>query len=227
MMEVLSIVVEQIWREFCRKLESDSFADSDFSSENVSFLRPFFCGVSREARRNSFLHGAATFLSCETKNCVMVSCPDGEYRFDFCGDDRRWCLQFIECITLPVASITEMPYDNFLPLPDKEAWIRYEKVISKQVYLFCKAKELLGFDEALKWFQDGAGELLGTKSWVPFYDDRKAFILYSAWMENRIYGEKICLERFSDDMCRLRFKGHLWFKVYWMTGHIRTLLSLE
>ena len=112
----------------------------------------------------------------------MVSCPDGEYRFDFCGDDRRWCLQFIECITLPVDHITEMPYDNFLPLPDKEAWIRYEKVISKQVYLFCKAKELLGFDEALKWFLDGAGELLGAKSWVPFYDDRKAlFSIVRGW----------------------------------------------
>ena len=45
----------------------------------------------------------------------------------------------------------------------------------------------------------GAGELINARSWVPFYNDSKSFILYSGWIENRINGENITIECFTDE----------------------------
>jgi hypothetical protein len=86
---------------------------------------------------------------------------------------------------------------------------------------------MFGVDEALSWFKDGAGEFLCAKSWVPYYKDPKAFIAFSAWIENRINKENISINEFPDSKCQLRFIGHLWFKVYNIASHIKTQISFD
>jgi len=46
-------------------------------------------------------------------------------------------------------------------------------------------------------------------------------------MENRISGENISLEVFTDTKCVIRFIEHLWFAVYHRAGHIKTQLTMD
>jgi hypothetical protein len=105
--------------------------------------------------------------------------------------------------------------------------IRREKEISKTVYYYNKFKELLDAEAAVGIFLDGYGESVGARSWVPFYNDSMAFIVYSAWIENRINGERVVLEAFHETRSVIRFKDHIWLSMYRMTGHLRTQISYD
>jgi len=216
-----------IWNEFLDKLHYDSFSENDFSNDMKTFLCSFLIGATAQFRREKFINAPAEIIDGEHKKIIILSCPDGEYRFDFEINNGKWQLCFVECITLPVANINSFPYNSFVALPEKEAWINAEKNISKMIYFFCKLKNIFGFDEALLWFNDGAGEFLCAKSWVPFYEDGKAFIMYCAWIENRINGESISVEIFTKTKCVMRFINHLWFRVYHVASHIKIQLPLD
>lgn len=221
------MTAKNIWDEFSIKLLRDIFAETDFHLDMRPFLSSFLSGVQNELRRKKFINSPAKFYDCETKKCVVLHCPDDKYRFDFEENNGTWQLCFIEGITLPVDTVAPIPYENFTPLSEQEGWIRTEREISKTVYFYCKLKKLYGVDEALSWFNDGAGELLCAKSWVPFYNDSKAFVIFSAWIEECIHGEHISVIAFTDTECKIRFKKHLWFKVYHAASHIKTQLSLD
>lgn len=221
------MTVKEIWHEFSIKLNNDTYKETDFHLDMRSFLLSFLTGKQSELRRKKFSSSPAEFFECETKKCVILHCPDDDYRFDFKEQNGAWQLCFIEGITLPVDKVFPIPYENFIPLPEQESWIRAEREISKTVHFYCRLKELYGIVEALSWFNDGAGEFLCAKSWVPFYNGSKAFVIFSAWIEARIHGEDISVDVFTDTECRLRFKGHLWFKVYHGAGHIKTQLTLN
>lgn len=95
------------------------------------------------------------------------------------------------------------------------------------IYFYNQFKNLLGKQKAMEMFYDGAGEVLGARSWVPFFDVPRSYIAYAAWMENRIYGEHVELLEFDEKCCRLRVRGHLWRKIYRMAGHIANLINYE
>lgn len=217
----------EIWAEFCVKMKNDSLTENDFDSDISSFLAWFLTGDSTKHRREKFLCSPAKMFDCEDKKCVILDCPDDEYRFDFIEENNSWKLCFIEGITLPVDKIDNLPYKDFKSLPEKEIWINTERNISKTVHYYCKLKDLLGADEALEWFLDGAGEFLCAKSWVPFYKESKAFIIFSAWIENRINGETVSVDVFTDSRCEIRFIDHLWFKVYHTASHIKPQITLD
>jgi hypothetical protein len=216
-----------IWREFIEKLSLDSLKDSDFSDEMRPFFVSFLCGEAAYDRRKKFINSSAKMIDGEFRKSIILSCPDDEYRFDFEIIKDKWKLCFIEGITLPLSNISCFPYDSFIQLPEKESWIKAERNISKIVYLFCKLRKLFNTDEALLWFNDGAGEFLCSRAWVPFYNDSKSFVLYSGWIENRINGEDVSIEIFSDEKCVMRFRNHLWFKVYHGSSHIKNQLSFD
>ena len=223
----VKMTAHEIWVEFLGKLQNDAFAEDDFRSDMRSFLFLFLAGEPGKSRREKFADSPHKAFDGETKKCVVVNCPDGDYRFDFQKAEGKWQLCFIEGITLPVNNIESTPYDFFTPLPEQEAWIKTEREISKIIHFYCKLKDVFGIDKALSWFKDGAGEFLCAKSWVPFYGDSKAFIAFSAWIENRINGECVSIDEFTDSRCQLRFTRHLWFKVYHTASHIKPQISLE
>jgi hypothetical protein len=216
-----------IWKEFIEKLCHDSLKECDLNDEMSPFLFSFLCGKDAQNRREIFINAPVNMIDGEFRKSIFLSCPDDEYRFDFEVNKEKWKLCYIECITLPLSNINNFPYDSFIPLSGKENWIKAEKSISKMIYFFCKLRKIFNFDEALLWLNDGAGEFLCARSWVPFYKDSKSFILYSSWIENRINGENVSVEIFSDEKCVMRFKQHLWFKIYHATGHFRTQLSFD
>jgi len=187
----------------------------------------FLIGEATQARRIKYASSLSQYFDSENKAVVLLKCPDGDYRFDFINDGGTYKLAFMECITLPVFNLNKLPYIDFIPLPEKENEIRYEKAVSKTVWYYCKFKELLGRDEAVKIFLDGNGEFIGARSWVPFYSDRMVFVAYAAWIESRINGENISLDEFSESKSIIRFIGHLWRKMYDMTGHLKLQIEYE
>jgi hypothetical protein len=221
------MTAHEIWMSFRNKLIDDSLCEEDFTYEMRYFFMNFLTGPETLSRRTKYFSAPAQYFETETKAIVLLKCPDDNYRFDFIKIDDRYTLAFIECITLPVSDINALPYSDFTPLPEKETYIRREKEISKTIWLYCKLKELLGRSEAIKVFMDGNGENIGARSWVPFYDQRLAYIVYAAWIENRINGEHITITEFSDNRSVLLLKDHIWKVMYTMTGHLRTQLDFD
>jgi len=212
--------IKEIISDFKSKLRADSFTDNDFLSDMRPFLKSFLTGKSRQHTREKFLAADGKVIVGEEKFCVILKCPDDEYRFDFITDmDGKWRICFVECITLPVHDITELPYANFNRYA-KESWIRAENNISRMIYQYVTVKS---FD----FFRDGGGNVLAAESWVPFYTKRKAFIAYNAWYECRINGEHVIIDEFDDDICILRFTDHLWLRVYNAATHIKTVIPFE
>ena len=217
---------KSLWAAFCEKLNNDSLKDSDFTEE-AKGLSFWLMGAVNAARRLRFITAPAIFYELDMKVVVMLTLPDDKYRFDFLFDGSSYKLAFMECITLPVNDIKTLPYSDFSPLPEKENELRREKEISKTVWFYLKFKELLGKEEALKIFADGKGESIGARSWVPFYEDRLAFIVYTAWTEARLYNEDVILEELLGNYSIIRLRNHIWRRMYNMTGHLRTMLSFE
>jgi hypothetical protein len=221
------MAAQDVWTGFCEKLKNDALTEADFTEEMGPYLINWLRGADTLQRRTKFISAPVRFFDTGTKAVVMLACPDDDYRFDFVCENDVYKLVFMECITLPVNDITKLPYSDFIPLPRFESWIRREKEISKTVYLYNKFKELLGPEKAALIFLDGYGEAVNARSWVPFYSGRLAFIANAAWQENRISGESIVLEEFSEDRSVIRFKDHIWLRMYRETGHLRTQIPYD
>lgn len=215
----------KVWADFSDKMREDTLNDDDFTEETKVFLAHLLSGRAAAHRREKFLAAPFEVYQTEAKISVLIHCLDDDYRFDFVLREEKWKLAFVECITLPVADIGVLPYEDFLALPDKEAWIRKEKDISKTVYIYNKFKESLGWEEAIKIFLDGYGECICARSWVPFYSDRLSYIAYAAWVENRINGEKVIVEVFNEEESCIRFCQHIWRRMYTVTGHLQDMIE--
>lgn len=219
------MTAQQIWTEFIEKLHLDSLYEDDFTGDTKSFLISFLTGDSRKFRRDMIITANAYFDIGETKYIVIAECDDSEYRFDFIVDEGKWRLCFIECITIPIKNVNTLPFTDFPAVPEHETWIRAEKNISRTVYLYNRLKESFGSEKAIEWFLDGAGEFLAAKSWIPYFDDKRAFVAYIAWCENRLNGEIASIESFDNSKCVIRLKDHLWFKVYNSASHLKLMIT--
>ena len=105
--------------------------------------------------------------------------------------------------------------------------MRAEDVITKKVYLYLKLKEEIGKEEALSWFRNGEGYRLNIDSWMPYFTRRKSFVLFTAWRENRYWGQKMEVRELSETHSVLLFKDHEYLMLYDVTGHLRPSISLE
>lgn len=214
-----------IWREFQEKLKHDTLTAADFTTEMRVFLQPLLCGEHTAQRRQKYLDSSYDIYEGVDRISVVSHCADDDYRFDFLSNGTSWQLAFIECITLPVSDMNVFPYSEFRPLDKKELWIRREKEISQQVYFYLKFRELVGKEKALACFHDGKGEFLCAKSWVPFYRDRLSYIAYCAWYESRINGENVVVKEFQESRCEVVIYRHIWRSIYFITGHLKTVME--
>lgn len=214
-----------VWNSFRDKMRKDELCDCDFTKEMQQLLSPLLCGSAATQRRNKFISSPFETYKNGSKISILVHCSDDDYRFDFVESETRWKLAFIECISLPVSDIKSLPYIDFAELPDKEIAIRKEKDISRTIFMYNKFKEMLGQEEATKIFMDGQGEFICARSWVPFYSDNLSYIAYAAWMENRINGERVIIERFDEEECCLKLCQHTWRKLYVVTGHLQNMIE--
>jgi len=155
---------------------------------------------------------------------------DGE-RNDLCFTilvkDKKWYVQHLEGITIPVYEVPPLPCSSFPDLSEEtKHWMRAEIQTSKDVNLWnflCKEK---GRDFAFNWFLDGAGYVLGIRAWMPFLPLHTAFVLYVCWEESVLRGNSVTLVKLDDDEALIRFYRLIYFELY-KRAHLSTQIPEE
>jgi hypothetical protein len=149
------------------------------------------------------------------------------YCFTFISEGGRWYFQHLEAITIRLDKVGSLPTSTF-PDVDEEtkAHIREEVRWSREIRLFNLLAQEKGKDLAFDFFKEGNGYLLAARTWVPFVEPWKAFVLYLCWEQANLRGNEVVLEKLEDDEAFVRMKTH-YFRLYQVTAHLRQWISFE
>ncbi|MCK7478209.1 MAG: hypothetical protein M0C28_12970 [Candidatus Moduliflexus flocculans] len=86
--------------------------------------------------------------------------------------------------------------------------------------------ELKGKEFAFDLFKDGDGYFLAARTWVPFVEPRKAFILYACWEQANLRGNTVTLEKLDDAAAVVRMSTYF-FGLYKATAHLAQRIPFE
>ncbi len=151
----------------------------------------------------------------------------GSYCFTFLDEGGTWFFRHMEAINIRLDRTGPLPTSVF-PDVDEEtkAHIREETRWSREIRLFNLLAGLKGKDFAFDFFKDGNGYFLAAKTWVPFVEPHKAFILYACWEQANLRGNRVTLERLEDGEASVRISTY-YFALYKATAHLRQWISFE
>jgi len=150
-----------------------------------------------------------------------------ERSLSFIKDGKRWYFGHMENIMIRLDKIPPPPTSEFPPLPEETmTWQRNEVLWSDLVRIYLTTAEKNGKDFALNLFKTGPGYFVGAKSWVPFLPPARAFILYLCWAENRLHGNRVTLEKLTDEEAVVSMQTH-YFWLYKRSSHMRQWLPFE
>jgi len=218
--------MKKILEDFQNKVKLNSLTQDDFLREN-------FFPMFHNSYSNTFIKRIADcenpiFEQGEDKYIFHIPLDDGwEVRLDFICENDKYKLADLDGYTLPLKKVDQLPFNDYIPLPERESIMRQEYAITRTVDYYARLKEIIGKQEALNWFKDGKGEKTGVPAWMPYFTKRKAFIAYTAWMQNRIYGEDIYITKFSEEHSELLFKNSSWLFLYKVAGHLKHMIPYD
>ena len=182
--------MKKILAIFQDKIKQNSLTPGDF-------LQGDFFPMFHNSYSNPFIKRIADctnaiFEQGEDKFIYHIPLDDGwEVRLDFIFENGKYILSNLDSYTLPLKKIDFLPCNSYIPLPERESIMRQEYAVTRTVDYYIRLKEIIGKQDALNWFKDGNGERTGVSSWMPYFTKRKSFIAYTAWIQNRLYGEDI------------------------------------
>jgi hypothetical protein len=147
--------------------------------------------------------------------------------FSFIKDNNDWYYHHVENVNIRLDTITKLPTAEFTSLPDESLhWIRAEYNWTLITRIYNLLKEEKGIDYALNWLNDGVGYYLAAKTWVPFIESEKAFILYTCFDLSVVRGNEVLLQKLDDNEAIILWKSN-YLKLYQVSGHIRSQISIE
>jgi len=150
-----------------------------------------------------------------------------ERSLSFIKEGKRWYFGHMENIMIRLDKIPPPPTSEFPPLPEETmTWQRNEVLWSDLVRIYLTTAGKNGQDFALNLFKTGPGYFVGAKSWVPFLPPARAFILYLCWAENRLHGNRVTLEKLTDEEAVVSMQTH-YFWLYKRSSHMRQWLPFE
>ena len=130
------------------------------------------------------------------------------------------CPQRLWCVALP--------FTDFPSLGGRdEIWGLSEEYINFKLKVYLRVAEEKGKEEALSWLKDGFARRVNASAWMPYFSSPKAFVVLIAWIESRHHGENVSIEEFSDARCVIRFRDHIWFKMYDTATQFRSRISRD
>ena len=221
---------QRIWDEFRDKLRCNQLTESDCIRHSRIDYAAFFRDEHTQPLKGFLIQQECPpFEQGEEKLIFTLKSSDkDEIRLDFVVKDGRWFFYLIDGLTIPIKEIPSLPFSDFPPYhPDFENRMRMEAVITEKVFFYLRLKEEKGKEVALSWFRHGEGYKLNIEAWMPYFSLRKAFVLFSGWIENRYWGQKMVIEALSDEYAILVFKDHELLHLYEVAGHLRPQISLE
>jgi hypothetical protein len=149
------------------------------------------------------------------------------YCFTFLSEGEEWFFRHLEAINIRLDKAGPLPTSKFPDVPEEtKAHIREEKRWSREIRLFNLLSELKGKDFAYDFFKDGNGFFLAAKTWVPFIEPQKAFILYSCWEQANLRGNRVILEKLDDREALVRLSS-FYFGLYKAAAHLSQWITFE
>jgi len=147
------------------------------------------------------------------------------YCWTFVVDGGVWYFRHLEAINIRLDKTGPLPASTFPDVDEvTKAHIREENGWSREVRIFNLLAELKDKPFALDAFKDGNGYFLSAKTWVPFVEPRRAFILYACWEQANLRGNKVTLERLDDDEALIRMSPY-YFRLYEESAHLAQQIS--
>ena len=149
------------------------------------------------------------------------------YCFTLIEDAGTWFFRHVESITIRLDHLGRLPTSEFPDLPQAQKdWMREESYWFERVKAFKRSVAALGRDKALSEFDDGAGYFLQARTWVPFVDPARAFVLFLCWEQSQLRGAAVTLVSLADDRAEVDIEPVV-LKLYYQTAQMRLLLSGE
>ena len=217
-----------VWEEFVHKLRNDTLSEVDCRPiegqyHGLYVLRPEF----EEAKKSLFDMPTPPWEWGEDRLIFNVVNPPAitrNTRFDFIVDDERWRIYWVEQMTLPIKKVAPLPFDDFPALDTiAEGFALADVYYTQKALMFVRLKKSEGIDAALSFFEDNVGSNSGA--WLPYFREPKALVVALCWVETRLNHERVSIESFSDTECIVRYHGHVWFRHYKASTHMRTIIS--
>ncbi len=150
------------------------------------------------------------------------------YCFSFVRDTSQWYFQHLETIFVRLDKLGTLPVSTFPDVSEQQkAWAReeiYWSFMILNVYLPLSVEH--GKEFALSTFKDGGGYFVGARTWVPFTDPHRAFVLYLCWEQANLRGNHVTLERLDDNEGLVRLNTQF-FDLYFAAAHLRSRISLD
>jgi hypothetical protein len=155
---------------------------------------------------------------------------DGEtanYCLTFLVEGGSWYFRHLEAINIRLDKTGPLPTSRFPDVDEAtKARIREENGWSREVRVFNLLAELKGKPFAFDFFKDGNGYFLAAKTWVPFLEPRRAFVLYACWEQANLRGNMVTLEKLDDDEAVVRMSPY-YFRLYKESAHLPQQIPFE
>ena len=219
-----------VWQEFATDLKNRALSVErirpyeGLSAETIlGWLNTLGAEVTQEQlSRVPEMHRIRDHLHC------LLVLPEVTYCLTFLVERDTWYFRHIENIFIRLDQIDPLPTSSFPDISEEQkSWIREELYWSQQVYFYGLISAEKGEVAALDLYRDGLGYALAAKTWVPFAEPRKAFILYACWEQSNLRGNGVVLEKLTDDSATIHFPRIQFFEIYEHSIHLREQIPFE
>jgi hypothetical protein len=149
------------------------------------------------------------------------------YCLTFLVEDGAWFFRHLEAINIRLDKTGPLPAATFPDVDEAtKARIREETAWSREVRVFNELAALKGKTYAFDFFKDGEGYFLAAKTWVPFVEPAKAFILYACWEQANLRGNSVTLEKLDDRQAVVKLSPY-YFRLYKESAHLPRQIPFE
>lgn len=221
------------WQDFILLIKEDKFKENMIRPHLESLRKPImdFINKVKEIDNWAELDTEPEIIKFNNKiNCLInltISNNKAEYCFTFVEENSIWYLEHIETIFIRLDKIPSLPVSEFPDVSDfQKAWASEEIYWSEQVRVFNFLKKEKGKEFAIDWFKDGMGYNLAAKTWVPFVEPQKAFVLYMCWEQRNLRGGEVVLEKLGDDEALVKVRPLL-INIYLQSSHLKQQISWD
>lgn len=227
----------KLWQEFLQLIKKGEFTE-DMIRPHFESLRKSnmeFLNMMKDKASWDELESKPEIIRVNDQINYLIPLTFDSYKTTYCftciEENGQLYLKHIEAIFIRLDKISLLPTSEFPDLSDQQkAWAREEIYWSEQVRLFNFLSEEKGKEFAYEWVKreigNGVGYLLGAKTWVPFVEPKKAFILYLCWEQAKLRGNKVILEKLDDKEAIVKIRP-IYIDIFLSSSHLKQQISWE